>query len=405
MDVLFLAPAYPPEMIQFTRGLSEVGARVWGVGDTPAAALPERVRRHLTGYLHVPAILDEDDVLRRVLAWLNGRVPDRVEGNWEPVTVLAARIREALGVPGMSVDTVLGFRDKVTMHHRVAAAGLRVAKTARVRSPEEAREAAASIGYPVVVKPVAGAGSADTWRAGSPQELEAVLAKTRNVREISLEEWITGDEYTYETICIDGKIAVESVTRYYPNVLDARKNEWISPIIFSIRDLTTPEVLPGVQLGRQVISALGMGTGFTHMEWFRTPSGEAVFGEIACRAPGANMVDLMNYTCDEDFFREWARAVCWKHYAGTRERKYNAAIIFKRAMGQGRIRAHHGIEAFRDRFGPWIAREELVPVGSPRRDWQSTFLADGNLVVRHPERAPALFMAEAAQRDVTLIAG
>ena len=33
MNVVFLAPAFPPEMIQYTRGLAEVGANVYGVGD------------------------------------------------------------------------------------------------------------------------------------------------------------------------------------------------------------------------------------------------------------------------------------------------------------------------------------------------------------------------------------
>ena len=31
MDVLFLSPGHPSEMPEFVRGLSEVGARVWGV--------------------------------------------------------------------------------------------------------------------------------------------------------------------------------------------------------------------------------------------------------------------------------------------------------------------------------------------------------------------------------------
>ena len=88
MDVLFLSPAYPPEMQQFTRGLTEVGARVWGVGDSHPRALPAAVRDRLAGYLHVPAILDEDDVIRRVDAWLAGRRPDRIEGLWEVVTLL-----------------------------------------------------------------------------------------------------------------------------------------------------------------------------------------------------------------------------------------------------------------------------------------------------------------------------
>ena len=44
MDVVFLAPTYPPEMQQFCRGLAEVGARVYGVGDTPRSNLPAHLK-------------------------------------------------------------------------------------------------------------------------------------------------------------------------------------------------------------------------------------------------------------------------------------------------------------------------------------------------------------------------
>jgi biotin carboxylase len=405
MDVLFLSPAYPPEMQAFTRGLAEVGARVHGVGDTPPGALPPSLGRHLAGYLHVPAMGDEDDVYRRILAWLGGRRPDRIEANWEPMTVLAARLREALGLPGMSVDTVRGFRDKPLMRARVAAAGLRVPRSARVRTAGEAREAARAIGYPLVLKPVAGAGSADTWRVDDATALEAALRATAHVAESSLEEFIAGEELTYETLCIDGRPVYESVCRYEPSALVARKNAWISPIIQSFRSVEDPAVRAGVALGRQVLRALGMGTGFTHMEWFRLPNGEAVFGEIACRPPGANMVDLMNYTGDVDLYRAWADAVVHGRVGPIGDRPYSAAIVFKRARGRGRIRAIHGLEAFLRAHGGSVARVDLLPIGAPRRDWTQTFLSDGNLVVRDPDPTRTIALARAVATTVHLDAG
>src|SRR6185436_11030858 len=115
MKVVFLAPNYPPEMQQYTRGLAEVGATVYGVGDTPVAALPPSLKAHLDDYLHVPRILDDDDVVARVNAWLRGRGVDRVLANWEVLVLTAARLRESLGIPGMTLDQVRGFRDKQLM--------------------------------------------------------------------------------------------------------------------------------------------------------------------------------------------------------------------------------------------------------------------------------------------------
>ncbi|HEY0135639.1 MAG TPA: hypothetical protein VGB85_16260, partial [Nannocystis sp.] len=101
MKVLFISPHYPEEMQDFTRGLAEVGAQVYGVGDTPRGSLPQHTQRHLRDYLQVPGLFDEDEALRRIVAAARSLKPDRVECLWEPCIVLAARVREALGIPGM----------------------------------------------------------------------------------------------------------------------------------------------------------------------------------------------------------------------------------------------------------------------------------------------------------------
>lgn len=405
MNVLFLSPNYPPEMQQFTRGLAAVGATVFGVGDTPTSELAPVVKSALSNYLHVPSALDENDVTERLESWLRGRTIDRVETNWEPLALLAADLRARWDMPGMRRDAVMAFRDKVLMREMLAAAGLAVPKSLRASTLNEVWEAAEAIGFPLVFKPIAGAGSADTWRVASRAELEVVLHRTAHVPEVSLEELIEGDEHTYETICIDGVPAIESCTRYYPNVLDARKNEWISPIILTLRDRTTSELAAGVELGRRALEVLGMGTGFTHMEWFHTTDGRAVFGEVACRSPGANMVDLMNYAGDVDLYLEWARAVCHGRFEAEREQKYHAAIVFKRARGQGRIRGIEGLDAFLATHREHVARVDLLPIGAPRRDWRQTFLSDGNLVVRHPDREKTLAMAREAADTIHLYAG
>src|SRR6185436_4358403 len=161
MKAVFLAPSYPPEMQQYTRGLAEVGAEVYGVGDSPIDALPSGLKRYLHDYLQVPRLLDDNDVVERVTAWLRGREVDRVLANWEVLVETAARLRERFGLPGMSVDTVNGFRDKQLMKERVARANIRVPRAERVRTISDARAAANRIGYPLILKPIAGAGSAD----------------------------------------------------------------------------------------------------------------------------------------------------------------------------------------------------------------------------------------------------
>ena len=401
MRVVFLSPRYPPEMRQFTRGLAEVGAEVLGVGD--GSPDPE-LRRYLSDYLEVPSITDEDDVIARVHGWLRGRSVDRVLANWEPLVILAARLRERFGLPGMSVDTVRGFRDKQLMKDRVAAAGLRVPRAQRVRSVKEVWAAVERIGFPAIIKPISGAGSADTYKVESVADLERVLPHLRHVAEASCEEFIDGEEYTYDTASIDGQPAYESVTRYFPNALEMRTNEWISPIMLSVRDLGQPHVRGGIELGRNVLRALGMGDGMTHMEWFLKRNGEVVFGEVACRPGGACVVDQMNYTSDIDLFREWARVVTVGRFEASTERAYNVGIIFKRAQGQGRISGIVGLREYYERYRAHIVLDTLLRPGATRRDWKATLLSDGYLVVRHPDWDQARQMAFAAATDIQLYA-
>ncbi len=404
MRVVFLSPAYPPEMIEYTRGLVEVGATVYGVGDTPFEALPAKVRPLLHDYLRVPRIMAEDDVIERVSTWLRGTTIDRVLSNWEPLVILAARLRERWGVPGMSVDTVRGFRDKQLMKERVKAAGLRVPKSHRVKTEAETRAAAEEIGYPLILKPIAGAGSADTYKVTSDAELEVALKAMRGVPEASCEEYIEGEEFTFDTVCIDGKPAYENVAAYLPKPLEMRTLEWISPVIITVRDMAQAKLQGGITLGRKVLDALGMGDGFTHMEWYLTPKGEAVLGEIGCRPGGAHIVDQMNYTSDVDLFREWARVSCLGKFEANAARKYNVGIVFKRAKGEGKITRIDGLGQWMRDCGEWVVEEKLLRPGTPRRNWKHTLLSDGHVIVRHPEWAEAHRMSFAAATGITMYA-
>jgi hypothetical protein len=158
-------------------------------------------------------------------------------------------------------------------------------------------------------------------------------------------------------------------------------------------------------MGLAVLEAMRFSTGFTHMEWYRKADGEVVFGEIGARPPGARLVDVMNFACDLDLYRGWAEAVAHGRFSQPVQRGYNAAVVFKRAIGEGRIQRIEGLDALRRRFGPSIAAVELLPIGHPRRDWQQMQISDGYLIVRHPELQRTLEIADRVGRELRLYAG
>ena len=402
MKVLFISPHFPTQMQGFTRGLAEVGAQVCGVSDVPPGQLPAHVREHLHDYLQVPSLLDEDDATRRITEAARRIAPDRVECLWEPCVVLAARVRQQLGLPGMGPRAAIGFRDKPIMKQRVLAAGLRVPRFSRIRTHAEAYAAAEEIGYPVCVKPIDGAGSTDTHRVADACELRAVLAAVDHHAEVALEEFIEGEEFTYDTICIAGEPVFESVAQYHPRPLESRRFSWISPAQVVIRDPYQPALMPGIELGRRVLRALGMTTGFSHMEWFKRPDGEVVFGEIAARSPGGKLVDQMCHANEVDLYREWARAVCWHSFAATPRRRYHVGALFKRAEGEGRIVRVDGLEELRARLGPALLEAEALPIGEPRHDWRVSRRSDGHVLVRDPDHETCMAMLRFAIKTLRI---
>ena len=404
MNVLMFSPGFPSEMPAFTEGLATAGARVVGIGDQPTQMLPERARRALAHYVQVDQLWDEAEMIRTAQEIDRRFKLDGVECLWEPGILLAAKLREALELPGMGVEQSNLFRDKEAMKQRLDAAGIRTPGHARAKTADEVRAAAERIGFPLIVKPIAGAGSADTYRIDDAGQLEQVLPDLRHVDEFQVEEFIEGEEYTFDTICAAGRILYYNVSWYRPKPLIGRSLEWVSPQTVALRHPEAPELAVGREMGAAVLEALGFETGFSHMEWFHTPSGEAVFGEIAARPPGACSVDLMNYSGDVDTFTGWGEAVVQQRLSGRWERPYNAAVIFKRAQGRGRIGRIEGLERLVARYRPHIVRVDLLPIGARRRDWKATLLSDGNVVVRHPDLAATLEMADRVGTDLQIYA-
>jgi hypothetical protein len=127
-----------------------------------------------------------------------------------------------------------------------------------------------------------------------------------------------------------------------------------------------------------------MGDGFTHMEWFSKPSGEVVFGEIGCRPGGAHLVDQMNYTCDIDLFREWARGVLGR-VRGADHPQVQRRDHLQAGARPGPDHPITGLREFLRQHGEHVVESKLLPVGAQRRNWKHTLVSDGYILLRHPD--------------------
>ena len=403
MNILFLSPGFPTEMTDFVRGLAEVGANVIGLGDQAEGAVPPKARMALSAYYQVSFSRPESVIETAAAISRQVRI-DRVESLWEPLMILAAQVREALGIAGMTQLETIPFRDKEAMKQVLDSAGIRTPHHYSAKTMGGIWDALEKVGYPAIIKPISGAGSIDTHRVDGPSDVEAIAPSLRHIEEVSIEEFVDGEEFTFDTICANGNVLFYNVCWYRPRPLLGKTNEWVSQQTLALRNPDVAELASGKQMGVQVLKAMNFRDGFTHMEWYLKSDGEAVFGEIGARPPGGRTVDAMNFASDVDLFLCWAEATVHGQLSEHLDRKFNAVTVFKRAIGQGHIQRYEGLDRLLAELEPWIVATELNPIGASRRNWKQQLIGDGMVVVRHPDLRVCTELADRVGTDLQIYA-
>jgi formate-dependent phosphoribosylglycinamide formyltransferase (GAR transformylase) len=381
-----IEPAFPYYQREFVRGLVAVGARVIGVGERPISHLDGELKQWLADYEQVSSVVDEQALLGAVRRVQKRVWVDRLEATIEAHILTAAKVREATGIPGTSVRTAWLCRDKPAMKEALRAAGVPCAQSTSADTPEQVREFVARVGYPIIMKPRAGAGAAGTTRVDEDAELEAAIRAAHVDRgmSVAVEEFIEGHEGFIDTIAIQGRVAHEFISHYYPGVLVAMRERWISPQIVATNRIDAPGYDEVKAMTRKVIQVLGIGTSATHMEWFFGPKG-LKFSEIGCRPPGVGQWDVYAAGNEFDIYREWGMAVAHQRTQQQPSRRYACGMIALRPDRDGRIVGYEGADRVWSKFGEWIVAAHLPSPGTPTQPIEAGYMANAWLRVRHPD--------------------
>jgi phosphoribosylaminoimidazole carboxylase (NCAIR synthetase) len=371
-------------MIEAVASLADV--RLGVVTQDPAEKMSASLASLVSAHWRVTDILDA-----RQLCWaaeeLSRRLGgiDRLFGAYEQLQVPLAEVRENLGIEGMKPDVASRFRDKSEMKDVLRAAGLPCARHALVESLDEALAFVKNVGYPVVIKPPAGAGAISTFRANDESSLRDAVSKAspRAGNAALIEEFIVGDEYSLETISIGGHAIWHSITHYYPTPLEAVRNPWIQWCVLSPREVNDARYDDIRDAGSRALKALGMVTGLSHMEWFRRRDGTIAISEVAARPPGAQITTLNSRAHDIDFVRAWAEVMVSGTFA-IPVRKYAVGVAFLRGQGSGTIRQVHGLDTIAREMGSLVV-DVKIPVRGQAPS--SSYEGDGYIILRHSETA------------------
>jgi phosphoribosylaminoimidazole carboxylase (NCAIR synthetase) len=384
---LFAAPILSENASRMIEAAASLpGVRLGVITQDPAEKMWPSFAQAVSAHWRVSDILDSGQ-----LAWaaeeLGKRLGgiDRLFGAYEQLQVPLAEVREKLGIPGMSVEVAARFRDKNLMKDVFHANDIPCARHSLAESADDAVGFAKKVGFPVVVKPPAGAGSVATFKADDEASLRDAVAKAapRHRDPALIEEFITGDEYSLETISIRGHAVWHSLTHYYPNPLDVVRNKWIQWCVVSPREVHDQKYDDIRAAGSKALKALGMQTGLSHMEWFRRKDGSIAISEVAARPPGAQITTLNSRAYDIDFVKAWCEVMIFEQFQ-IPVRKHAVGVAFLRGQGSGRIKTVHGLEEIAREIGHLVVDVKLPTPGVAP---SSSYEGDGYIILRHPETA------------------
>jgi carbamoylphosphate synthase large subunit len=387
MNVIFVEPFFPANQREFVRGLAESGATVIGIGEYPEDAMDDQLKSWMTHYHQVASVVDVA-AMTDAVRWVQDKVwVDRLEATIEAHTMAAAQVRESCTIPGTSVRTAWLCRDKPSMKEALRSAGVPTAASIAADSAAEVYEFAEAVGYPLILKPRSGAGAQDTTRVDDHPGLDAALSLFggQGTGSIAVEEFVEGHEGFYDTLSINGDAALDFVSHYYPNVLDAMRARWISPQFVSTNRVdSVSEYAELREMGARVNEALGITTSATHMEWFFGPKGLR-FSEIGCRPPGVGAWDLYSAGNDLDLYREWANAIVHSSVGVKPSRQYASGIVALRPDRDGQISGYSGVDDVQARHGAWVIDAHLPDPGTPTQPVAAGYMANAYVRMRHPD--------------------
>lgn len=317
------------------------------------AARPEAAE--VAGWSEIDLHDEPEPILEKARELLGGRPPAAVLALAERTVLAAARLREEFGLPGNDTTVALRCADKVEMKRALNAAGVPVAAWCEVSRQTTAKELVAALGLPLVLKPRRDSGGRGQSRfddeAGLAKALVDLFAQTRGEASYGwlAEGWVEGVEMSVETFVHKGRVVFENPTEYFvprhANILPAA----LDPSRWSeIREF-----------GQRALRATGVERGITHMEVFSTAEG-LVFGEMAIRAPGGRLMQLLKRAWGFDPWEASARLEVGEAF-GFPEAPRRCAGVWILHPGSGRVASVEGLQEVRSLPGVRRVSLKIAP--------------------------------------------
>ncbi|WP_030789959.1 ATP-grasp domain-containing protein [Streptomyces sp. NRRL S-920] len=228
----------------------------------------------------------------------------------------AALLRERHGITGPNWGEALHMRDKYLMKQPLKELGIPVPRARKVQNALDVTDFIAEVGYPIVLKPVCGAGSTHTYVIETEQELDDLLERgyfsgfiVDKMPVLLAEEFIHGQQYRVDGFYADGKCQYITAARLIGTNLEFLSGRHFANSLLDAGSELSKKI---TSFARNVLeTALPFGPeGMFHMEVWQRPNGEIVFGEVGARLGGISIFEENRFGFEVDYKMAAVRALC-----------------------------------------------------------------------------------------------
>ena len=377
--VIYVTQSFDSDAGRCIRAAADSPYRVVVVCEEPPRAIPDGLRDLISAYEEVDDVFDPGVIARAIARLQASRASIRVLfSDDERAQVPLARVRAALKLPGLPFDTARNFRDKALM-----------------------KRAASALGLPLVMKPIDGMRSANTYRIRSLLDVRRYFDGVRaaSPRGVLLEQFVDGEELSCEVVLHKGRLVWYSSTKYIPPPLKVveRRGEHFAVVL--PRERQGADTTRAAGIAARAVRSLGLRTGMSHVEWFRRADGSVVISEAAARVPSAAISTLAHLADGTHLIDLWVRLLVLGQVDAPPPRRFAAAAVFLRGSGRGRIRAVRGLPGVIEKSGPLIVAADYPAVGTAiERDWDG----NGSILFRSPSTRAVVEAVEHARRTIRI---
>ncbi len=253
------------------------------------------------------------DYVRAVTNLAGSRAIDRIVGLDEFDVMTAAAAREHLNLPGMTCSFAMRFRDKLTMRNIAHEAGIPCPEFIGAFNASEIDDFLTTVPPPWIVKPRHEVSAFGIRKCETPEQAWDILTGLDNRNDwrdhpsqFLIERFIEGKVFHVDSVVANGKVVACGVSQYgtTPFKVSHHGGVFSSSIVpYKSKQRKQLELL-----NRALLMAFEYDRGVAHAEFLQCArTGELYLLEVACRVGGAYIANVLEYACNFNLWREWAK--------------------------------------------------------------------------------------------------